>query len=70
MPLEPAVGGGGDAGTPVSIDGDSAAAEVFRAIAARIVAEIAPPSTAAAVDMAGCSARMLDAVEIALGPKR
>jgi ATP-binding protein involved in chromosome partitioning len=70
VPLEPAVSAGGDAGTPVSIDGESAAAIVFRAIAARIVAEIAPPSTTAAVDMAGCSARMLDAVEIALGPKR
>ncbi len=70
VPLEPAVSAGGDAGTPVSIDGDSAAAVVFRAIAARIVAEIAPPSTTATVDMAGCSARMLDAVEIALGPKR
>ena len=44
VPLEPAVAAGGDAGTPISIDGDSAAANVFRAIAARIVAEIAPPS--------------------------
>jgi ATP-binding protein involved in chromosome partitioning len=69
VPLEPAVSAGGDAGTPVSIDGDSAAAVVFRAIAARIVAEIAPPSTSATVDMAGCSARMLEAVEAALGPK-
>ncbi|HWM21231.1 MAG TPA: P-loop NTPase [Ilumatobacteraceae bacterium] len=70
VPLEPAVSAGGDTGTPISIDGDSVAAEMFRAIAARIVAEIAPPATEAAVDMAGCSARMLDAVEIALGPKR
>ena len=70
VPLEPAVSAGGDAGTPISIDGDSVAADVFRAIAARIVAEIAPPSTGPTVDMAGCSARMLDAVEIALGPKR
>jgi ATP-binding protein involved in chromosome partitioning len=69
VPLEPAVGIGGDDGNPVSIDGDSAAADVFRAIAARIVAEIAPPSGGAVVDMAGCSARMLEAVEIALGPK-
>ncbi len=69
VPLEPAVSAGGDAGTPISIDGDSVAADVFRAIAARIVAEIAPPSTGATVDMAGCSARMLDAVEIALGPE-
>ncbi len=70
VPLEPAVSAGGDSGTPISIDGDSAAADVFRAIAARIVAEIAPPATAPAVDMAGCSARMLEAVEAALGPKR
>ena len=70
IPLEPAVSAGGDAGTPISIDGDSVAAEVFRSIAARIVAEIAPPSSGPTVDMAGCSARMLDAVEIALGPKR
>jgi ATP-binding protein involved in chromosome partitioning len=70
IPLEPAVSAGGDAGTPISIDGDSVAADVFRSIAARIVAEIAPPSAGADVDMAGCSARMLEAVEIALGPKR
>ena len=69
VPLEPAVSAGGDAGTPISIDGDSAAAVVFRAIAARIVADIAPPSASVTVDMAGCSARMLEAVEIALGPK-
>ena len=49
--------------------GDSAAADAFRTIAARIIAEIAPPATAASVDMSGCSARMLDAVEVALGPK-
>jgi ATP-binding protein involved in chromosome partitioning len=70
VPFEPAVTAGGDAGTPVSIDGDGAAADAFRAIAARIVAEVAPPAANATVDMAGCSARMLDAVEIALGPKR
>jgi ATP-binding protein involved in chromosome partitioning len=69
VPLEPAVGIGGDDGNPVSIGGDSAAADAFRAIAARIVAEIAPPSGGVVVDMAGCSARMLEAVEIALGPK-
>ncbi|MGH9133584.1 MAG: Mrp/NBP35 family ATP-binding protein [Ilumatobacteraceae bacterium] len=69
VPLEPAVGAGGDAGTPVSIDGDGPAAEVFRAIAARIIDEIAPPSSGVAVDMTGCTARMLDAVEVALGPR-
>jgi ATP-binding protein involved in chromosome partitioning len=70
VPFEPAVTAGGDAGTPVAIDGDGAAADAFRAIAARIVAEVAPPTPSDTVDMAGCSARMLDAVEIALGPKR
>jgi ATP-binding protein involved in chromosome partitioning len=69
VPLEPAVSAGGDAGTPISIDGDSAAANVFRSIAARIVAEIAPPTTRETIDMAGCSARMLEAVETTLGPK-
>ena len=43
--------------------GDGPAADAFRAIADRIVTEIVPP-----VDMAGCSARLLDAVEKALGP--
>ena len=46
-----------------SRSGDGPAADAFRAIAAQLVDEIAPP-----VDMAGCSARMLDAVEKALGP--
>jgi ATP-binding protein involved in chromosome partitioning len=38
---------------------------VFRSIAERIIAEIAPPSTSDQIDMAGCSARMLDAVAAA-----
>ena len=37
------------------------AAEAFRALAARIVEEAVPP-----VEMAGCSARMLDAAVAAL----
>jgi ATP-binding protein involved in chromosome partitioning len=61
VPLEASVAAGGDAGVPVALDGKGAAAEVFRAIAARIATEIAP-----AVDMAGCSARMLDMVFAAL----
>ncbi|MEX2628203.1 MAG: P-loop NTPase [Ilumatobacteraceae bacterium] len=68
VPLEPAVGAGGDAGTPVSIDGDGAAAEVFRSMARQILDDIAPPATGPGVDMSGCSARLLDAVEEALGP--
>ncbi len=65
VPLETAVAAGNDAGRPVSIGHEGAAASVFRSIAERIVDEIAPPSTPDEVDMAGCSARMLDAVAAA-----
>lgn len=68
IPIEPAVAAGNDAGTPVALDGQSPAAESFRAIAARLV-ELTPPQVAAPVDMAGCSARLLERVELALGPK-
>ncbi len=61
VPLEPAVAAGGDAGAPVALDGTGAAAEVFRAIAARLVDEVAPPT-----NMAGCSARLLQQVSRAL----
>jgi ATP-binding protein involved in chromosome partitioning len=61
VPLEPAVSSGGDAGRPVSLDGTGAAAGVFRAMAQRIVEEIAPPT-----NMAGCSARLLATVEAAI----
>ena len=64
VPLEAAVAAGGDSGTPVALAGVGAAADAFRAIAQRIVTETVPP-----VSMAGCSARMLEAVEAALGPK-
>jgi len=60
VPLETAVAEGGDAGRPVVL-GDGAAAEAFRAIAARIVEEAVPP-----VEMAGCSARVLEAAVAAL----
>jgi ATP-binding protein involved in chromosome partitioning len=65
VPLEPAVATGNDSGAPVAIDGEGAAAEVFRAIAARIDTEIAPVDTGDGPDMAGCSARLLDAVNAA-----
>jgi ATP-binding protein involved in chromosome partitioning len=63
VPLEPAVGAGGDAGVPVAmlIDGGPAA-QVFHEMARRIIDDIAPP-----VNMAGCSARILAAVEAAFG---
>jgi ATP-binding protein involved in chromosome partitioning len=64
IPLETSVAAGGDAGEPVALTGTGPAAEAFRAIADRIVTETVPP-----VVMAGCSARLLESVEIVLGPK-
>ena len=60
VPLEPAVSTGGDTGEPVVL-GEGAAADAFRSIADRILIEAIPPA-----DMAGCSARMLDAAVAAL----
>ena len=62
VPLEPLVSAGGDAGAPVAL-GDGPAADAFRAIATRVVEEAVPP-----VEMAGCTARILEAAEAALGP--
>ena len=64
IPLEPAVAAGGDAGTPVALDGAGPAADVFREIARQLVAEIVPPAS-----MAGCSARMLQMVNAAIEAK-
>jgi len=63
VPLDGRVAAGGDAGTPVALDADSPLADVFAAIAERIATEISP-----LVEMAGCSARLLENVEAALGP--
>jgi ATP-binding protein involved in chromosome partitioning len=60
VPLEPAVATGGDDGEPVVL-GEGPAADAFRAIADRILTEAIPPA-----EMAGCSARMLDAAVAAL----
>src|SRR5437870_5589844 len=60
VPLEPLVASSGDAGEPVAL-GDGPAADAFRAIAARIVEEAVPP-----MEMAGCSARILEAAVAAL----
>jgi ATP-binding protein involved in chromosome partitioning len=51
---------GGDSGEPIAL-GDGPAAEAFRAIAQTILTEAIPPA-----EMAGCSARMLDAAVAAL----
>jgi ATP-binding protein involved in chromosome partitioning len=61
IPLDPAVAAGGDTGRPAAEAGDAAAA--FATIAERI-ADTAMPL----VEMAGCTARLLDTVEAALGP--
>jgi ATP-binding protein involved in chromosome partitioning len=55
IPMEPAVSVEGDSGEPVAL-GESPAADAFRALAEVVVTE-----AVAAPDMAGCSARMLDA---------
>ena len=58
--LPPSVSEGGDTGEPASL-GDGPAAEALRAIATAVAEEYVPP-----VEMAGCSARMLDAAVAAL----
>lgn len=64
LPIAPAVSHGGDIGAPVSVsDPNSVVGQAFATLAARIVEDIAPP-----VDMGGCSARMLAAIEAAVGP--
>jgi ATP-binding protein involved in chromosome partitioning len=69
VPLEAAVSAGGDSGRPVALaDGDAAgpAARSFATIAERLNVEVPVPAADDAPDMAGCSARMLAAVEAAL----
>ncbi len=60
VPIEPMVSEGGDIGEPAVL-GEGAAADELRSIAKRIAEEYIPP-----VEMAGCSARMLDAAVAAL----
>ena len=64
IPIENAVANGSDTGEPVALAGQSAAAEAFRDIAKKII-----DATVPATEMAGCSARLLESVEIALGKK-
>ena len=63
VPLEPDVSRANDAGTPLSVAAPTGAAgAAFAAIADRIADELLPP-----VNMAGCTARLLEAAEHALG---
>ena len=66
VPLEPAVSAGGDAGRPVALDGDGPAATAVRAIAERLDEVVPAAAPVEGPDMAGCSARLLAAVEVAL----
>jgi ATP-binding protein involved in chromosome partitioning len=61
IPLDAAVSAGGDDGQPVAL-GETASGRAFRAIAEKVRNDVAP-----LVEMAGCTARMLDRVEQALG---
>jgi ATP-binding protein involved in chromosome partitioning len=63
IPLHPSVSAGGDNGSPVALDAGGAVSAAFEQVATRIIAEIAPP-----VEMSGCTARLLERVEAALGP--
>lgn len=65
IPLDARVAAGGDEGEPAALALDGPVAAAFAAVADRVVEEIFPP-----VEMAGCTARLLDSVEAALGPKR
>jgi ATP-binding protein involved in chromosome partitioning len=64
VPIEPAVARGSDQGEPIAAAGDSPAAKVFRDVAQQII-----DSTVPATEMAGCSARSADAVEVAIRTK-
>ena len=64
IPIENAVAFGSDNGEPVAISGSGFAAKAFREIAKKIIAQTVPVN-----EMAGCSARMLETVALALGEK-
>jgi ATP-binding protein involved in chromosome partitioning len=62
VPIEMSVSAGGDVGEPAVL-GEGPAADALRSIVRVLLDEAVPP-----VDMAGCSARLLEKVEAALGP--
>jgi ATP-binding protein involved in chromosome partitioning len=64
IPIESVVSHGSDNGEPVAISGSGFAAEAFREIAQKIIAQTVPVN-----EMAGCSARLLESVALALGDK-
>ena len=66
VPLEPAVSAGGDVGRPVALGDEGPAARAFAAIATRLDEVVPQLEPVDGPDMAGCSARILDAVEVAV----
>ena len=64
IPIESVVSHGSDNGEPVAISGSGFAADAFRDIAKKIIAQTVPVN-----EMAGCSARLLESVALALGEK-
>ena len=64
VPIESDVSHGSDNGEPVAISGSGFAAEAFRDIAKKIISQTVPVT-----EMAGCSARLLESVALALGDK-
>lgn len=59
IPIEPAVASGGDAGVPAVLAAPTGvAAQAFRDLAVAIVEDVLPP-----IEMAGCTARMMELIE-------
>jgi ATP-binding protein involved in chromosome partitioning len=64
IPLEPALSAGGDTGTPIALAAPtSPAGQAFHELAARVVDDLLPP-----IEMAGCTARILDLAERLAAP--
>lgn len=64
LPIAPSVSSGGDTGEPAALaDADSEVGLAFAELARRIATDVLPP-----VEMSGCTARLLGAIEDALGP--
>ena len=64
LPIAPSVSSGGDIGEPAALaEPQSVVGLAFAALAERIATDVLPP-----IEMSGCTARLLGAIEDALGP--
>jgi ATP-binding protein involved in chromosome partitioning len=63
IPIEPAVSRGGDTGQPAALQPSEPVAVAFAELAHKIMTVVAPP-----IDMQGCSARLLSALDKAVAP--